>query len=483
MPNSLPRLRSASRGPNSLPPSPIPPRLSRRRTAFVLAALLATASASASAQILARPGYPGYAAPVDLWWKHAIFYQIAEPEAPQHIDFKGLAARLEALRTLGVDALLLPAPDPPAVGSTDTSALDDLDNLLRQASSHNIRVLVTLHAASAANVSGLARFWLSRGVAGLYIAAPPGSTPETAQEAVQTVRKLASSAAGQRIVISDLDLAPPTSAAEATRPSSHRAAGSRSGRSGNSAAQLQIDNRADRLPALTAANLRPLLAQTIGQPNLLLDLHPPSSPSSDSSDSSKPRPGLSDPIAAIALLTHPSAMIDSRANLVLQPTSHQPSVPEPAESAPPPPPPPAPPSGTYLPYVPYVAPPKPRPVVAPKLIPPDPLTTWYQRLAALHDSNAGVREGNITLLDFDAQNALVWVSRPASPSLLNPPVVVICNLSDSPVQLSLDADMKRLNLHGFFLRALLRSDQGMGAQDVNSVNIPAFGVYIGELRR
>jgi alpha-glucosidase len=60
--------------------------------------------------------------------------------------------------------------------------------------------------------------------------------------------------------------------------------------------------------------------------------------------------------------------------------------------------------------------------------------------------------------------------------------VVICNLSASPIQLSLTAAMKQLNLRGFYLRALLRSDNGMGAQDLNSVTLPPFAVYIGELR-
>jgi hypothetical protein len=79
-----------------------------------------------------------------------------------------------------------------------------------------------------------------------------------------------------------------------------------------------------------------------------------------------------------------------------------------------------------------------------------------------------LQTGSKTFLDFDDRNVLVWVNRPASPSPRTPPVVVICNLSSSPVQLSLTAAIKELNLHGFFLRAVLRSDNGLGAQDLNS---------------
>jgi len=111
------------------------------------------------------------------------------------------------------------------------------------------------------------------------------------------------------------------------------------------------------------------------------------------------------------------------------------------------------------------------------------VSIWYRKLAALHHDSAVLRNGGKAFLDYDAQNALVWVSRPASQSPLTPPVVVVCNLSSSPVELSLTTAMKSLNLHGAFLRTLLRTDTAMGGQDLDLVKVPAFGVYIGELRR
>ena len=91
-------------------------------------------------------------------------------------------------------------------------------------------------------------------------------------------------------------------------------------------------------------------------------------------------------------------------------------------------------------------------VSGPKVIPEDPLTTWYRQLASLHHDNPVLRSGSVTFLDFDAQNALVWVSKPApNAPRLTAPVVVICNLSSTPLQLSLEDAMKHLNLHGFFL--------------------------------
>ena len=111
------------------------------------------------------------------------------------------------------------------------------------------------------------------------------------------------------------------------------------------------------------------------------------------------------------------------------------------------------------------------------------LLAWYRKLIALHHGNATLRYGSVSTLDFDAQNALVWVIRPPANAAAAPPIVVACNLSSAPVQLSLTAPLKSLNLRGWFLRTLLRTDDAMGAQDLNSVAVPPFGVYIGELRR
>jgi alpha-glucosidase len=431
---------------------------------------MAAACSPISAQMLVKPGWKDSGLSADPWWKHAIFYEVpAVPDA----DFKALTIRLDALKSLNVDALILSAPALPAPGSNGAMPnLDDFDNLLRESSRHGIRVLLTIHAPSAnADLSGLARFWLNRGVAGLHIATPAGTTPEDSQALVQSVRKLASGILGQRILLSDLDLAP-GAAAQTTQQSLHRTSTTRPAHSSGSAvAQLQIVASPNSLTTLDAASLRPLLAQSAEQPDLLLDLRTPASD-----------PQLAEAIAAIALVTHPAALIDSSAHLMLEPTvEHAQAEDEPAKPAPTPPP--APPPGTYLPFRPYVPPAKPKPVEAPRPIPLDPLTSWYQKLAALHHDNAVLRNGSKVFLNYDAENALVWVSRTASQSSLTPPVVVVCNLSSSPLELSLTTAMKSLNLHGDFLRTLLRTDVAMGGQDLDLVKVPAFGVYIGELRR
>lgn len=423
---------------------------------IALVAAVVFALISAPAQTLARPGWVGSGISSAAWWQRAIFYRVSSEPA----DLKAITVRLDAIRALGVDALLLPAPELPPPGSGEMPNLDAFDELLRQAAAHDIRVLLTLHAPNGTtDVSGVARFWLNHGIAGLYLPASAGSSPEVAQGQVNALRKLVASTPGQRIILADSDIAPDTKS---------------TARNPKGESQLQIDPRLNRLSTLDAAGLRPLLAQSITQPNLLLDLRPPASASA--------HPQLAQISGVIGLLTHPVGLIDSAANLVLEPTPEQIETTTQPEQAARPTPKPLPP-GTYEPYVPYVPPARPHKPAAQNAAPPDPLTTWYGKLTTLHHDNAVIRLGSKTFLDFDAQNALVWVNTPVKPSPTTPPVVVICNLSASPVQLSLTDAIKKFHLTGWFLRTLLRSDDAMGGQNLDSVNVPAYGVYIGELRR
>ena len=277
--------------------------------------LLFALTCTLSAQTLARPGLAGSGLDKNPWWQRAIFYHVDTPA--ESTDFKAIAARLDALRALGVDALLLPAPVLPTNGGTLPPSIDDLDTLLRQSSAHSIRVLLTLPpSSSAADISGVARFWLSRGAAGLHIATPPGTSPEAAQAMIEAVRKLAAGTVGQRIILSDVDLALPG----ANQAPSHRPAPRAAART--SAAQLQIDSRLNSLPTIDAVTLRGFLVQSLAQPNLLLDVRPQNSAAS-----------LAHVIATVTLLTLPSSVINSDAHLTIEPTPDL--SPSPKRSSPP----------------------------------------------------------------------------------------------------------------------------------------------------
>jgi len=445
---------------------------------------------------------PGFSAGDSGWWKRAVFYQI--PVAPDSaVDYKALAARLDAMQSIGIDALIVPAPALPAAlpalpaasapiaVSADAaiaaqSTLDTFDNFTRQATARGIRVVLALPASRAdADLAARARFWLTRGVSGFRLVTPPDSSPQQIAAITQAVRALGTGAIGERIVISDLPRAilphamtGDFAAAVATsRAASRHAVSARS----SAAAQLQIESLTVELASPSATALRPLLTQALLDPALLLGVHTPAVSRDESSEQAKL-------LAALALTTSSAALIDPAEALVLP--ASLPPAPEPEQESDKPAPPPTPAQplpGVYLPYVPYVPyvppPHPPKKPAAPPPAPADPLTAWYGKLAALHHSNAALRSGSKVPLDFDAQSALVWVARPASPTPQNPPVFFLCNLSATPVTLSLADAVKKLGLHGFFLRTLLRSDQAMGAQDLNAVTLPPYGVFIGELHR
>ncbi len=475
------------------PPSPALPRDSTTTFLRLLPLLLALActTPAASAQVLARPGMklPGFSADNSGWWKRAVFYQIpAAPDAA--VDYKALAARLDAMQSIGIDALIVPAPALPtqsAASAEDAiaaqSTLDSFDEFTRQATARGIHVVLALPASRAdADLAGRARFWLTRGVSGFRLITPPETSLQQSAAIAQAVRALGSGAMGERVVLANLPDEVTSTAAAAARQLALRPAGSRREATGRSsaAAQLHIESLTAQLASPSAAVLRPLLAQALLDPGILLDAHPPAGSPSANAEQAKL-------LATVALTTSSAALVDPAEALVLPASAPPAPEPELESAKPAPPPTPAqPPPGVYLPYVPYVPPPHPRtahPSVPAPQPPPDPLTAWYGKLAALHHSNAALRSGSKVLLDFDAQNALVWIARPASPTPQNPPVFVLCNLSSAPIQLSLADAVKKLGLHGFFLRTLLRSDSGLGAQDLNAVSLPPFGVFIGELHR
>ena len=401
-------------------------------------------STSAHSQALARPGWAGFVTKSDAWWKNSTVYEI-DPHG--FGGLQGITEHLDYVHSLGSDAILLThfQPDPahpqeidPAVGS-----FDDLDELIHQASSRNMRVLVDLgELPPAIDLTSIARYWLNRGVAGFHIAG--------AGQAVQ-LRKIASSYIGQRIVIGDLD----ASSAGHDRP------------------QLLLDARLSKINQLTAANLRPAMEAIAATDNALL--------ATDAPETARSIVRLGDgqhdadiaKVLATLLFANPaSALLYYGQEIGLRT----------AETG----------SGTEMPWgtAPTVSAGKPlHPVVAvepgsvaAEEADPASLLNWYRRLSALHQSNPTLGSGAMTVLNHDDQNVLAWVRKPAAASYKNPPVVVICNLSAQPVHLSLKNDMQKLRLKGSFLRTVVRSDSGMGPMTLDSMTIPGYSVYIGELR-
>ena len=89
------------------------------------------AAVPATAQTLARPGWVGSGLNTEAWWKHLVIYEIdtrsfQAPNSDGTGDgtgtLKGITQRLDYIRSLGVDAILLDslAPKPGATGASAT---------------------------------------------------------------------------------------------------------------------------------------------------------------------------------------------------------------------------------------------------------------------------------------------------------------------------------------------------------------------------
>ncbi len=166
-----------------LSPRHTPPCLAsapnRRSRAFWFSAffiLLCAPLRLSPAQTRARPGWAAAAGALQPWWQGAVFYRI-DPRRFQATgnssegNLAGIGLRLDYLQALGVDALVLDAPLPPAASPTASPESDALENLLRAAGARHLRVLLALPPNSASMPRGAllqtVHDWLSLGAAGV----------------------------------------------------------------------------------------------------------------------------------------------------------------------------------------------------------------------------------------------------------------------------------------------------------------------------
>ena len=396
--------------------------------------LLATAIAS-PAQTLARPGWAGSGITVERWWPHAVLCEVTPGSladlAPGDSTFTRLRSHLEDLQTLGVDAVLLqglqPRPDPsgPAPGAASIDprygTREDFDALVTEAVRRGIRVLVALpHDAHEQTLVSDARLWLSRGATGLALSS------DNPQE-IQSLRAVLHSYVGDRILIADRH---GTAANTIADPPPQQSRNSIRAKHAPTAQAGQPDLQHIRLPALDsgAGPLRAALEQS----QAMLSAHTSVPLLSAAEERSNPAAAK---VLATALLGVGGVALLSIDDLDL---AHAADTAHPS------------------------------------------LFAWVRQGSGLHRGNPIMRSGSGTLLDHDAEGALVWVRQGRGPVA---PIVSICNVTEKPIRLSLVSDAAQLHLRGSFLRTLARSDGGMGAMPLRSIVLPAFGVYVGELSR
>jgi hypothetical protein len=416
----------------------------RRLAVFILFAI----ASNGLTQTLARPGWAGSGMNSDPWWKHAVVYRI-DPNSFSTAGLHGITQRLDYVQSLGTDAVLLDAIGSDAIDPA-SGTVDEFDDLIHQASSRNIRVLLALDP-KAASLSAIARLWLTHGVAGFYV---PGATAEQLAD----LKKLINSFVGQRILVGDLD------------PNDSQ-------QSRGTDVQLLADPRAGTAPQLAAGTIRQGIEASqqlmkLGRAvPLLLSDGPSYGRSFNRYGDGSHDVAIAKTLAIVLLATRSASLLYFGQELGLVPLQ----------------------SGAASLTIHWDAPPKPKPGAAPSsqedgpnvaLEDADPtsLLNWYRQLSALHHGNRTISSGEQIVLNHDDQNVVAWVRKPQAVSPQTPAVVVVCNLSAQPVTVSLKADMQKLHLRGSFLRPLLRSDRGMGAMHLDGMTLGPYMVYIGELR-
>jgi hypothetical protein len=450
-----------------------------RRLLTLCLACAFTFTPGAPAQTLARPGWAGSGINTDVWWKHPVVYQV-NPINFNPSEGSGLhcvAQRLDYIHSLGVDALLLTTlqPDPTQAQSLDPAygTLDDLDDLIHEASRRNIRVLLDLDShIPTADLPNVARFWLNRGIAGFHVV---GATPEAHAQATE-LRKAAGSYLGQRILIGDVDPSLPSSPQQRTYKAPDK-----------QTAQLLLDTSLGAVSPLNPAAIRSAIEST---ENIALAGHaiPLLATDGPAFKRSMSRYGdgqhnldIAKLLATILFTTRAQPLLYYGQELgVTDPPSSEASSATPIITwdAPPPPPKgkPAPPPE------PETTPTNASPNAALEEADPDSLLSWYRKLIELHHSNATINSGEYLTINRDDQNVLIMIRKPKNVSPTSPVLIILCNLSDKPAQLSIKADTMKLHLRGSFLRTILRSDNGMGTMHLESMTLPPYAAYIGALR-
>ncbi len=510
---------------------------------------LTIACTSGFAQTLARPGWQGSGWTVERWWESAVFYQI-DPRTFEDSkgtgvgDLRGIVQRLDSLQSLGVDALILspfPLANAAAHGTAAAGAAspfdpaygteDDLALLLQEASRRRIRVLVDLpfnSALSEDETADAARFWLSRGLAGLRLTNPdPQRGSLTAAQTaarLSLLDRLCASYPGQRVLFWDIPASADSGGAVATSRSHLRTARRKAvprqtipkqigtplvpaeapGTASASAPQLTLDDRLLGLDRWSAEELAGLLK---ARPNARFP-HATAVLASDADcrprsfgrlSEGAPPLEIARQTAALLLLGQAVPELYAGQELGMQTASlgtvslgtvsnavSASNVPSPMQESGPPQSPAAAPAGPSTATASTAT-----AIAATEEDDQDSLLNWYRRLILLRHTSLAARTGSLEVLASAHPGLVVWIRRPrpamrrATGAIGAAPVVVLCNVSSRATSVSLAAELRArgIPLGAGMLRTLASSSPVPSLVPLSGIALPAYGVYVGELRQ
>ena len=106
----------------------------------------------------------------------------------------------------------------------------------------------------------------------------------------------------------------------------------------------------------------------------------------------------------------------------------------------------------------------------------DSLLNWYKQLIELRRDSPALHSGKLTMLNTEDTNVLSWIrQRPGSPA-----VVVACNFTAELRKFSFD--LSKQGIHSNQAKTLMKSPGSSDPASLGEVNLPPFGVYIGQVQ-
>jgi alpha-glucosidase len=450
-------------------------------------AVLGLMSATACGQTLAQRNWAGSGVSAEPWWRRAVFYRIdpakfQDSDGDGKGDLAGVVQRLDYLQGLGVDALILDAGSEAQPSATLSPT--GFDDLARAAVGHHLRVIVALGAPASQAVAAdqqylaQARSWLNQGAAGLYVPTPALAKVDGAGHIgvlLHQLRMLTNSFPGGRVLIAGAPVVADMDLVRALEKETQLTASAAITTTTPTAASLraQLESALDGPPGAGATATRGASAVNA----MLLAGRAGAGKDAASQDA------LNRTIAAMLLASRSAVILEYGQELGLAgEAGHAPLMQwTPTNVTPKAPPPPAPkaaeapaaPKPAYEGFHPFVPPPSKNLLPAPKMpvivVSDDPqpvvidpnslpgftagkldgaatgsngatanvameqadaksLLSLYRQLIQLHHDNATVRNGTQTMLNHDAENAVVWVRRAPAGVRTSASVVVVCRL-------------------------------------------------------
>ena len=106
---------------------------------------------------------------------------------------------------------------------------------------------------------------------------------------------------------------------------------------------------------------------------------------------------------------------------------------------------------------------------------PNSMLNWYKQLIKLRGTNTAIRDGNNFMLNTSDPRVLSWMRQVPG----RPAVVVACNFTNQPQKVVLDLSTQSITNRQVI--TLLKTPGVVHPSSLDAVELPPFGVYIGQV--